>query len=130
MEDVDLKTLKEVIKARNQTSMALYKAKDMKGLAKLYTEDCKVMPPGSDTEYGRDGVEKALSGSWSDGVRAFELKTEEVGPMDSDVIYERGTCTTMAEDGSVTDECKYVLIWKKVKGEWFVHTDIFNSSKA
>ncbi|XP_078694198.1 uncharacterized protein LOC144923496 [Branchiostoma floridae x Branchiostoma belcheri] len=130
MEDVDLKTLKKEIQARNQKFMALYKANDMKGLAKLYTENCKVMAPGSDTEFGRDGVEKAFSGTWAGGVRDVGSKTEEVGPMGSDVIYERGTSTIKTEDGTVADEGKYVLIWKKVDGEWFIHIDIFNSSKA
>ncbi|XP_078695151.1 uncharacterized protein LOC144924079 isoform X4 [Branchiostoma floridae x Branchiostoma belcheri] len=127
--DVDLKTLKKEIEARNQKFMALYKANDMKGLAtKLYTEDCKVMAPGSDTEYGRDGAEKAFVGAWAGGVKAVELKTEEVGPMGSDVIYERGTSTSKKADGSVADEGKYIVIWKKVDGEWFMYIDIFNSS--
>ncbi|XP_019617020.1 PREDICTED: IgGFc-binding protein-like isoform X1 [Branchiostoma belcheri] len=127
--DVDLKTLKKEIEARNQKFMALYKANDMKGLAtKLYTEDCKVMAPGSDTEYGRDGAEKAFVGAWAGGVKAVELKTEEVGPMGSDVIYERGTSTSKKADGSVADEGKYIVIWNKVDGEWFMYIDIFNSS--
>ncbi|KAI8510371.1 hypothetical protein Bbelb_112870 [Branchiostoma belcheri] len=106
MADVDLKTLKKEIQVRNQKFMALYKANDMKGLAKLYTEDCKVMAPGSDTEFGRDGVEKAFSGTWAGGVKVVESKTEEVGPMGSDVIYERGISTIKTEDGTVADEGK------------------------
>ncbi|XP_078694196.1 uncharacterized protein LOC144923494 [Branchiostoma floridae x Branchiostoma belcheri] len=122
--------LKAVIEAQNKKFMAFYKANDMKGLASLYTEDCKLMPTGSDTMHGRDGPEKAFSGAWAGGVKAVELKVEEVGPMGSDVIYERSTYTMKTEDGTVADEGKYIVIWKKVDGEWFMHIDIFNSSKA
>ncbi|XP_066266889.1 uncharacterized protein [Branchiostoma lanceolatum] len=122
--------LKAVIAANNEKFMACFKANDMKGLAALYTEDCKLMPTGSDTLHGREGPEKVFSGAWAGGVRAVELKIEEVGPMGSDVIYERSTYTMKTEDGSVFDAGKYVVIWKKVGGDWFLHIDIFNSNKA
>ena len=36
--------------------MAAFAAKDLQKLSELYTEDCKLMPPGSDVVYGREGT--------------------------------------------------------------------------
>ena len=35
--------------------MTAFKAQDANAVAALYTEDCKVMPPGSDVVMGREG---------------------------------------------------------------------------
>ena len=35
--------------------MTAFKAQDANAVAALYTEDCKVMPPGSDVVTGREG---------------------------------------------------------------------------
>ena len=44
-----------VIQALNDRFMEFYKNNDMKGLSELYTEDCKLMPPGTDVLTGRSG---------------------------------------------------------------------------
>ena len=36
--------------------MTAFKAQDANAVAALYTEDCKVMPPGSDVAMGREGT--------------------------------------------------------------------------
>ncbi|XP_078612764.1 uncharacterized protein LOC144882662 [Branchiostoma floridae x Branchiostoma japonicum] len=122
--------LTTAIETQMQKLLACFKANDMKGVASLYTEDCKVMITGTDTLYGPEGAEKVHVGLWAGGVRTVEMKTDEIGPMGSDVIYYRAAYTTRAEDGSVTDVGKNVVIWKKVGGEWFLYIDIFNSNKA
>ena len=43
------------IKAANDKFMAAFDSGDATGLSQLYTEDCKLMPPGSDVVMGREG---------------------------------------------------------------------------
>ncbi|CAH1264005.1 Hypp2813 [Branchiostoma lanceolatum] len=120
-----------LIPALVEKFMACFNANDMKGLANLFTEDGKIMPPGSDTAHGREGVQHVLSSyRMALGVTTLKLKSEEVGPMGSDVMYDRGIYTSNSEDGTVADAGKYVLIFKKVGGVWFIYIDIFNKSKA
>eukprot|EP00058_Branchiostoma_floridae_P007809 XP_002593297.1 hypothetical protein BRAFLDRAFT_83844 [Branchiostoma floridae] len=95
--------LTTAIETQMQKLLACFKANDMKGVASLYTEDCKVMITGTDTLYGPEGAEKVHVGLWAGGVRTVEMETDEIGPMGSDVIYYRAAYTTKAEDGSVTD---------------------------
>ena len=48
--------LKDEIAAANEKFMSAFKSQDANAVAALYTEDCKVMPPGSDVMMGREGV--------------------------------------------------------------------------
>ena len=45
----------EQLKALNDDFASRYGSGDMKFLAQLYTEDSKIMPPGSDVVTGRTG---------------------------------------------------------------------------
>ncbi|XP_066279646.1 uncharacterized protein [Branchiostoma lanceolatum] len=121
---------KALIAAQNEKFMTCFNANDMKGLANLFTEDGKIMPPGSDTGHGREGTEKVLSSyRVASGVATLEIKSEEVGPMGSDVIYERSTYISKTEDGTVADAGKSLVIWKKVGEDWFIHIDMFSQNK-
>ncbi|CAH1252959.1 uncharacterized protein [Branchiostoma lanceolatum] len=121
--------LKAQIEARHEKFMTFYKARDAKGMASLYTEDCRFLPPGLDAHYGREGAEKLFVDEWAAGGKTMELKVEEVGPMGSDVIYERASFTTKCDDGSVFEAGKSLAIWKKVGGEWLIDIDIYNINK-
>eukprot|EP00058_Branchiostoma_floridae_P018138 XP_002603627.1 hypothetical protein BRAFLDRAFT_101357 [Branchiostoma floridae] len=95
--------LKALIATYNEKFMAGFKANDMKGLADMYTEDCKIMPTGMETMIGREGPVQVFSDMWDNGVRAIDMVIDEVGAMGSDFIYERSAYTMFAEDGKVVD---------------------------
>ena len=42
--------------------------------------------------------------------------------------YEGGAYVIKAKDGSVADRGKYVVVWKKVGGNWMLHRDIWNTN--
>ena len=44
------------IKAANEKFMAAFDGGDATALSQLYTEDCKLMPTGSDVVMGREGI--------------------------------------------------------------------------
>jgi ketosteroid isomerase-like protein len=111
--------------------MSRYASGDMKALSELYTEDCKLMPPGSDVVEGRAGVESVFNSVHGGGAKTVKLEIDEVGPLGSpDAVFERSHYTFYKEDGSVFDHGKFVVIWKKIDGTWFLYTDIFNSNKS
>ncbi len=37
--------------------------------------------------------------------------------------------TAWATDGGVADEGKYIILWRRVGGAWYVHRDIWNSNR-
>lgn len=48
--------LRDEIAAANEKFMAAFKTQVATAVADLYTEDCKIMPPGSDVLMGREGT--------------------------------------------------------------------------
>ena len=44
------------IEAANLKFMTAFGKQDATGLSELYTEDCKLMPTGTDVLFGREGV--------------------------------------------------------------------------
>ena len=46
-----------------------------------------------------------------------------------DSAQEVGTWVIKAPDGSVAEQGKYIVLWKKEAGTWKLHRDIWNSDK-
>ena len=63
----------------------------------------------------------------NEGVAKDEHKTLEVFDM-HDTIVENGIFKALDQTGSVLDTGKYIVVWKKHKGDWKLHKDIFNTS--
>ena len=55
---IDIKSLdiKSIITARVQDVSDAFNTKDPIAIAKLYTVDSKIMPPGIDVQFGREGI--------------------------------------------------------------------------
>jgi uncharacterized protein (TIGR02246 family) len=108
----------------------LAKAKDARTIAGLYTEDGALMPPNAPISKGRDDIEK----TWAAMMQApgFELDIipeRIVVSSSGDMAFDRGAYRlTVAPDGKKqTDTGKYVVVWRKVDGEWKAAADIINS---
>lgn len=124
-------TWKDLIEAANAKFMTFYAEGNSEGIGGLYTEDCSVMPTGSDVITGRAGAASVFAGAMKSGVKSLLLKSDEVGPLDaSDTAFERGHYTFYKADGTVIDQGKYVVVWKKIDSQPYMHVDIWNSNKA
>ena len=107
--------------------MTAFRRHDAAGLAKLYTEDGQVLPPNGDFVTGYE----ALQGFWSAvmdmGVKEAKLEISEVDEF-GDTAVEVSRFTMFGGEGQVLDKGKYIVIWKRIDGNWLLHRDIFNSS--
>ncbi|MFC1525907.1 YybH family protein [Candidatus Latescibacterota bacterium] len=119
--------IRDAIVAADDTFSATYGRGDAAGMAALYTEAGQLMPPNSDFLTGREAVQAAFQGFMDMGVKEIKLEAVEVEEY-GDTATEVGKYTLEAEDGSVIDQGKYIVIWKQEGGEWKLHRDIFNSS--
>jgi ketosteroid isomerase-like protein len=61
------------------------------------------------------------------GIKEATLDTVEV-EAHGDAAYEVGRYTLKGDGGQLLDQGKYVVIWKRVGGQWRLHRDIWNSS--
>jgi uncharacterized protein (TIGR02246 family) len=116
------------IEAANKQFMAAVAKKDAAALAALYTDEAIVLPQGSEMMKGKAAIKGLFEGMLASGVGGITLTTLEV-ETSGDAAYEVGLYELKGPDGAVIDKGKSVVIWKKVKGEWKMHRDIFNSNQ-
>lgn len=107
--------------------------RDGAAIAALYSEDATLLPPGSDALRGRGAIEAFWKGGIEAGMKEGKLTTLDVTSLGGDLACEVGRyAMTMQPPGqpAVTDEGKYVVIWKRHgDGGWRLHIDIWNSSR-
>ncbi len=119
--------VRDAVEAGNRAFIAAFLRGDATAVANLYTEDAQVIAPGSPVANGRRAIAAFWQISINSGIKDLTLATAEVESA-SDLAYETGTVRLVANDGTVT-EARYVVVWRRVDGQWMLHRDIWNSSK-
>ena len=110
----------------------LYMKGDNDAMAKIYTEDGAIFPPGRPIITGR----KAIGEYWklAPGVTVVEHQTvADSIVIRGDIAYDYGTFRARnARDGQPGNPGfgKYVIVWRRTGGQWLMHLDIWNSSPA
>ena len=110
--------------------LQLVKAKDASGIAEMYAEDGAVMPPNAPIGKGRAAIQRTWASMMRTPGFALTFAPEQIVVSASgDMALDRGTYNlTIAPDGTTqTDTGKYVVVWRKIGGEWKAAADIFNS---
>jgi uncharacterized protein (TIGR02246 family) len=120
----------QAIRGQVDRWLKLVKAKDAAGISELYAEDGAVMPPNAPIGKGRPAIQQTWQSMMA--TPGFDLVfTPEQIVLSSagDMALDRGTYRlTIAPAGTtITDTGKYVVVWRKVGGEWKAAADIFNS---
>jgi len=110
--------------------LQLVKAKDAAGIAALYAEDGAVMPPNGPIGKGRAAIQQ----TWASMMKTpgFDLTfvpEQIIVSSSGDMALDRGTYKlAVAPHGTAqADTGKYVVVWRKIDGEWKAAADIFNS---
>ena len=110
--------------------LQLVKAGDADGIAALYTEDGAVMPPNAPIGKGRPAIKQTWASMMQTPGFSLTFSPEQIIVSSSgDMALDRGTYNlTVAPGGAAqTDTGKYVVVWRKIGGEWKAAADIFNS---
>jgi uncharacterized protein (TIGR02246 family) len=118
---------KKGIDAANKAFGVAIAAGNAAGVAALYTDDAVAMPPNSETVTGRPAIEKAFQGMIASGVKEVILTAKEV-EAHGDTATEVGAYSVKDAAGKEIDRGKYVVLWKRVQGQWKLHRDIWNSN--
>ena len=120
--------VREAIAAADDRCMATFNRGDAAGVAALYTEQGQLLPPNADFMIGREAIQAFWQGAMDMGIATAKIEILEVEEH-GDTAIEVSTYTLHAQDGTELDAGKFIVIWKRVEGEWKLHRDIFNSSK-
>jgi ketosteroid isomerase-like protein len=121
------KEVHESILATERRFVAAYNQGDAPGLAAFYTQDGQIMPPNAEVAAGPLALEALFRSFWDAGDTVIELETVEAEGS-GDIAYEVGKYTLSGKLGKVNDLGKYIVVWKKVGGQWKLYRDIFNSN--
>ena len=120
------KDVKSEIMEANERFMNLFAAGDAAAFVKgMYTKDAILMPPNAPQVTGMDNMIEMWGGMMQAGItpKVMTATAEAYGK----TAIETGVVEIYAGDDKV-DAVKYMVVWKKEKGEWMMHKDIWNSS--
>lgn len=120
------KPIFDEIVAANQPFMEAFGNQDAEAMGAAYTQDAQLLPPNGDFVNGREAVADFWGFLFSLGFDGVILETIEVTGTGS-LANEVGLFT-LFNNGQVFDTGKYIVVWKKVQGKWYLHRDIWNSS--
>jgi uncharacterized protein (TIGR02246 family) len=99
---------------------------DVDAVANLFTVDAILLPLGGGIVSGREAIRQSLRTSFANGLRSFAVTSVQLdlhGDIAIDVGYES---IGIARSGAAaaTVEAKYMVVWKKIDGQWLVHRDM------
>ncbi|MEK7793203.1 MAG: DUF4440 domain-containing protein [Candidatus Hydrogenedentota bacterium] len=113
------------IEAANRAFKEAFEKGDAAAVASCYTKDAQVMAAGMESVTGTASIEKYWKAAMQPGV-TFTLTTLEV-EQHGDTAIEGGRVDIFASGNSV-DQLKYIVIWKRIDGQWKLHRDIFTTN--
>lgn len=127
---VDAKADEQAIRGQVDYWLQLVKAKDAAAIAALYTDDGAVMPPNGPIGKGHAAIQQTWASMM--GTPGFDLTfvpEQIIVSSSGDMALDRGTYKLAVAPGgkAMTDTGKYVVVWRKIGGEWKAAADIFNS---
>jgi uncharacterized protein (TIGR02246 family) len=119
--------IRATLTAANEAFMAAFARGDAAGMAALYTEDGQVLPPNADVVTGHAAIQAMWQSVMDMGVKEAKVEIVEAEGF-GDTATEVSRYTLLGAEGAELDKGKYIVLWKRVGGEWKLHRDIFNSS--
>jgi uncharacterized protein (TIGR02246 family) len=119
--------IRTAIDEANARLIALQKQGDAAGMGDMYTDDAILLPSGAERADGRDAIQAFWAKSLGAGVEDVELETESLKALGKDLVYEIGSYRTTPKDAEPVTGY-YLVLWKRVEGEWKLHVDIFNEN--
>ncbi len=103
-----------------------FAANDLTSVAACYTEDAQMLVANMDAICGRAAIEAVFKFTSVQG-HTLEFQTHELDVHGTTAV-EIGRYVRRRSDGSTFDHGKYLVIWKRVGGEWKIHRDMFSTS--
>jgi ketosteroid isomerase-like protein len=122
----------EAIRKMDREFGAAARAGNVDGMMAIYAADAVLMPPNFPAFRGRDAIRQFWGGFLSAGQIDATLEADKV-IQSCDMATELGhyalKITPKGGGNPIEDNGKFVLVWRKVGGQWRAISDIFNSDR-
>jgi len=126
---MDTAVVRRSVDEGNRKFGAAAARKDYAGMAGLYTENAKVLPPDAPIISGRKAIEEFWRTAANTlGLTDVTLKTIDL-EITGDTAYEVGEADLKLSSGQA--KVKYLVVWiRGGDGQWRLHRDIWNNMPA
>lgn len=118
------------IRAIDTAWFKAYNAGDVDGVTALYAEDAVLNIPGAPAARGaaaiREAYAKDIAAAAAGGLTDTQSPSAEFG-VSGDLGWEWNTYTVTDKSGTTVDTGKYVTVFGKKNGKWYIIRDIWNS---
>ena len=130
---IDTTAAVAAIRKNDEDFFAAVNARDAKAAAMLYAPDATSMPANSPPLVGRDAIEKFNQEFLKLPKLTMTGKSQEIRFSDDGTMaYDAGKYSVSFADAkghTVTDEGKFLNVFRPVNGEWTVVIDAFSSNQ-
>lgn len=116
--------IRNAIEAANKRFVEALGKGDAAKIADMYAEGARVLPPNSPMVQERQRIQEFWQSLIKTGAK-LSLSTSDVEAV-GDVAYEVGKYELIFPDNT-RDAGKYVVVWKRQKGNWKLAVDTWNS---
>lgn len=124
--EVDLTADKNAIASQGQRFTDALKKGDVNLIGTLYTTDAKILDQNAPSYVGRDAIVKHYADVVQDSIT--NMKGTSLGMWgDTTMFVDEGTLEVSNTAGKLLDRGKYLVVWKKVDGQWLIFRDMYNS---
>ena len=126
---MDNDAVRKAVEEGNRKFGAAAGRKDYAGLAALYTDNAKLLPPDAPLVSGRKAIEEFWrAAAASLGLISVALKTQDL-EVSGDIACETGEADLTLSSGPA--KVKYLVVWRRGgDGHWLLHRDIWNAMPA
>jgi ketosteroid isomerase-like protein len=122
-----LDTVRDAFTSICQQFQKSFNQGDVEGLASLYLEDAKILPPNMDMIEGKDTIQTFWQGALDMGIKSYTAEMIEV-ESSGNLGFFVGTYTLYGDGNQVINKGKFLTVLKNIDGKWKIYRDIFNSS--
>ena len=118
---------REAIETLNKKFEEAHLRGDAKTIAQQYSPDAQALWENQGIVQGRDAIEKLWKEDIGNGGRKAKVQTLEVEEHGK-WAYEVGKFLVTGPDGKLVYDGKYLIIWKKEHGRWWIYRDMGNTN--
>lgn len=122
---------RKAIEANAKTFIEELNKGNAAGVAQIYAIDAKLLPPNDKMIEGRANIQTFWAGAIGAGLKLTSLSITTLTPA-GNLLVETGKYVSTipgAGGATITDEGKYVVVWRREGRGWKIIRDIFNSDK-
>jgi len=120
-------SLKKVIEEKDKNFTSAFVKGDSSTVVNAYTTDARIFPPNHEMIAGQQAIGTLVSQFFKYGIKEFRDSTTSLYGNEENLI-EEGSFFMADAKGNVMDKGKYLVVWKKVSGDWKIYSDIWNTS--